>query len=151
MHVANKILVTILLALASICAYAAESLFEEIDAANQAFASAVERGDIDHIIESYTDTACVIAPSTPKACSRESIRALWTAVAESGVKEVKIKTQEVESSGELAYATGTLTVTDTHGNTQKSNYVLVFKKVADEWKLHLDIWAPSGQAGTGSS
>jgi ketosteroid isomerase-like protein len=143
MHTAGKILVPILLAVTSLSVYSEDTLFSEIDAANQSFARAVEGGDIDLVMESYTDTACVIAPSTPKACDRESIRALWTAVIESGVKEVDIKTEDVGGTDELAYATGTLKVTSTDGNTQQNNYVLVLKSVASTWKLHLDIWTPS--------
>jgi ketosteroid isomerase-like protein len=69
--------------------------------------------------------------------------AFWKGVIDAGVKNVSISTGEVASSGDLAYAVGTLEVTDLSDAKHHSRYVLVFKKVAGEWKLHLDIWTPS--------
>jgi ketosteroid isomerase-like protein len=114
-----------------------------VDDGNQAFAAALMNGDVDLAVSSYTDTACVIAPSAENACGKEEIRAFWTGVVNSGVKSIKIDTGEVASSGELAYAVGTLVVTDSNDVEHASRYTLVFKKVAGEWKLHIDTWTPS--------
>lgn len=122
---------------------AGDALHKEFDQGNQAFAAAIMNGDVEQAVNAYTDTACVIAPSAKNACGREDILAFWTGVVESGVKDVKIGTGEVGSSGELAYVTGTLEVTDSTGVVHSSRYVLVFKKVAGEWKLHIDTWTPS--------
>ncbi len=118
-------------------------LFEIIDGGNKATAAAIVHGDADAVASTYTDDAYLFAPSTETAHGREAIRAFWKGVIESGVKDVSIGTGEVASSGDLAYAVGTLEVTGTDGSEQHSRYVLVFKKEAGTWKLHLDIWTPS--------
>lgn len=127
----------------SIPVSANEELFQTLDDVNQAFAQAILRGDIDHLVNDYTDDACVIAPSTPKACGKEAIRGFWTAVVDSPPKTVVIKTHAVGSSEKLAHATGTLEVTGRDNSKQLSRYVLVLKMVGGLWKLHLDTWTPA--------
>lgn len=122
---------------------ASEALHEEMDNGNQAFVQALMSGDVEQAVASYTDTACVIAPMAENACGTDQIRAFWTGMVESSPQAVSITTGEVGSSGELAYATGTLEVTDAEGTTHASRYVLVFRMVDGEWKLHLDTWTPS--------
>jgi len=122
---------------------AGEDLHALFDQGNQAFAGAIMNGDVEQAVAAYTDTACVIAPLAPNACGKEAITAFWTGVVESGITDVKLGTGEVGSSGDLAYVTGTLEVTDAEGVTHASRYVLVFRKVDGEWKLHLDTWTPS--------
>jgi uncharacterized protein (TIGR02246 family) len=123
--------------------FAAEDLRKKIDEGNQAFAAALLKGDVDSAVSSYTDSACVIPPSADNACGKEQIKAFWTDVVNSGVKNIKIDTREVGSSGDLAYAVGTLIVTDSTDVDHASRYTLVFKKVAGEWKLHIDTWTPT--------
>jgi ketosteroid isomerase-like protein len=127
----------------SCAAVAGDALRDEIDRGNQAFVAAIMNGDVEQAVAGYTETACVIAPLAENACGREQILAFWTGVLDSGIGDVRITTGEVGSSGDLAYATGTLEVTDADGVTHASRYVLVFRKVAGEWKLHLDSWTPS--------
>ena len=122
---------------------AGDDLHTEVDDGNQAFAAALMNGDVDLAVSIYTDTACVIAPSAENACGREELKAFWTDVVNSGVKGITIDTGEVASSGDLAYAVGTLVVTDSNDLQHASRYTLVFKKVAGEWKLHIDTWTPS--------
>ena len=64
----------------SVVVSASEALFKELDAANQAFAKAIMSGAIDHLVGDHTETACIIAPSTPRTCGKEAIRAFWIAV-----------------------------------------------------------------------
>ena len=122
---------------------AGEDLHQKIDEGNQAFAAALMNGDVDAAVSSYTDTACIIAPSAENACGKDQIEAFWTGVVNSGVKNVRIDTGEVGSSGDLAYAVGTLVVTDANDVEHASRYTLVFRKVEGEWKLHVDTWTPS--------
>ncbi len=120
-----------------------EDIFSVIDEGNKAFAATIMAGDAGSAAEGYTEDAYVLAPSAATARGRDDIQAFWQGVIESGVKNVQINTGEVANSGDLAYATGTLEVTDADGATQHSRYVLVFKRVSGVWQLHLDIWTPS--------
>jgi uncharacterized protein (TIGR02246 family) len=123
--------------------HADEDIYNEIDAGNQAFAAAIIAGDAGSAAAGYTDDAYVLAPGAATVRGREEIRAFWQGMIESGVKNVQIGTAEVASSGDIAYAVGTLAVTGADDTTGHARYVLVFKRVSGEWRLHLDIWTPS--------
>ena len=120
-----------------------DSLHSTLDQANQNFASAILAKNIDHLVGDYTHDACILAPSTPRTCGLEAIRKFWSAVVDSNPKDVKIGTMNVGSTGDLAYATGTLVITDASDNVSSNNYVLVLKDVDGVWKLHLDTWTPN--------
>jgi uncharacterized protein (TIGR02246 family) len=120
-----------------------EDIFSVIDEGNKAFAATIMAGDARSAADGYTEDAYVLAPSAATARGREDIQAFWQGVIESGVKNVQINTGEVASSGDLAYATGTLDVTGADDTTEHSRYVLVFKRVSGTWQLHLDIWTPT--------
>ena len=120
----------------------AETVLEQIDTANKAFAKAIVAGDIDHLVNAYTDDACVIAPNAPLTCGKESIRPFWISVIESKPRNVEIITHNAEKDGNLSYATGELIITDAESAVHKSRFVLVFKLIGDDWKLHVDSWTP---------
>jgi uncharacterized protein (TIGR02246 family) len=124
-------------------AQANDELYDIIDAGNQATAAAIMAGDAGLVAAGYTDDGYVLAPDTATIQGRADIRAFWQGMIESGVKNVQIGTGEVASSGDLAYAVGTLEVTSADNTTGYARYVLVFKRVSGEWRLHLDIWTPS--------
>ena len=120
----------------------AETVLEQLDAANKAFAKAIVAGDIDHLVNDYTDDACIIAPQAPLTCGKEAIRPFWISVIGSKPKNVEIITHNAEKEGNLAYATGELIITDADSAVQKSRFVLVFKLIDGGWKLHVDSWTP---------
>lgn len=120
----------------------AETVLAQLDAANKAFAKAIVAGDIDHLVNAYTDDACVIAPQAPLTCGKQAIRPFWISVVESKPKNVDIVTHNAEKEGNLSYATGELIITDAESAVHKSRFVLVFKLIGGDWKLHVDSWTP---------
>jgi uncharacterized protein (TIGR02246 family) len=124
-------------------AHADDDLFNTMDAGNQAFATSIMTGDAESAAAAYTDDAYVLAPSAETVRGHEDIRAFWQGVIDSGVQNVVLSTGEVASSGDLAYVVGTIEMTGADNSTEQSRYVLVFKRVSGEWRLHLDIWTPS--------
>jgi ketosteroid isomerase-like protein len=120
----------------------AETVLEQLDAANKGFAKAIVAGDIDHLVNGYTDDACIIAPQAPVTCGKEAIRPFWISVVASKPKNVEIITHNSEKDGNLSYATGELIITAADSAVQKSRFVLVFKLIDGSWKLHVDSWTP---------
>ncbi len=120
----------------------AATVLEQLDAANKAFAKAIVAGDIDYLVNDYTDDACIIAPSAPLTCGKEAIRPFWTAVIGSKPKNVELITLNAEKEGNLSYATGELVITDAESSVHKSRFALVFKLIDGAWKLHVDSWTP---------
>ncbi|MCK0070601.1 YybH family protein [Kordiimonas laminariae] len=124
-----------------------KALYNFVHDNNQAIAKAILEGDADFLSSGYTDDSYLMAPDTPLLRGPAGAHGYWQAVIDSKPAEVKLVTTEVHESGDLAYGTGTLAVTAHDGKVYNSNYVLVFKKIGGEWRLHLDIWTPTPAAG----
>lgn len=133
---------TILLSISFVPASNADSVFEELDAANKAFEKAVMAGDVDYLVNEYTDDGCIIAPMAGETCGKESIRGFWESVIATQPKNVEIITEKAGSEGNLAFATGQLVITDAESTVHKSRFTLVFRKVGGLWKLRVDSWNP---------
>jgi len=110
-----------------------------VDDGNRAFVAAFLRGDAKAIGELYTEDAQVIAPGAPVARGRAAIAAAWKKAMDS-VKDVRLETADVESSGDLAAETGTVHLVGKDGAATKERYVVVWKRTKGGWKLHRDIW-----------
>lgn len=132
------ILITIFFASSS----SAASVLEELDAANKAFEKAVMAGDVESLVNSYTDDGCIIAPMAGETCGKDSVRAFWKAVIATKPKKVEIITEKAGRDGNLAFATGQLLITDAQSAVSKNRFTVVFKKVKGQWKLQVDSWNP---------
>ena len=135
-------IVTILLSLLFASASSADSILEELDAANKAFEKALKTGDVDYLVNDYTNDGCIIAPMAGETCGADAIRAFWESVLATNPKNVQIITEKAGSEGNLAFATGQLLITDAESAVHKNRFVLVFRKVGGLWKLRVDSWNP---------
>jgi ketosteroid isomerase-like protein len=133
---------TILISIPFAPASSADSVLEELDAANKAFEKALMAGEVDYLVDAYTDDGCIIAPMAGETCGKESIRAFWESVIATSPKNVEIITEKAGSEGDLAFATGQLLITDAESSVHKSRFALVFEKVGGLWKLRVDSWNP---------
>jgi len=120
----------------------ADSILVELDAANKAFENAVMAGDVDFLVNDYTDDGCIIAPMAGETCGKESIRSFWESVIATNPKKVEIVTEKAGSDGDLAFATGQLLITDAESVVSKARFTVVFRKVGGVWKLRVDSWSP---------
>jgi len=136
------VIATILLSIIFAPVSNAASVLEELAAANKAFAKALMEGDVDYLVNDYTDDGCVIAPMAGETCGKESIRAFWKSVISTNPKNVEIITEKAGSEGDLAFATGQLLITDAESTVHKNRFALVFRKIGALWKLRVDSWNP---------
>jgi uncharacterized protein (TIGR02246 family) len=111
-----------------------------VDAGNRAFIAAFLRGDARAVADLYTENAQVIAPGAPVARGRSAIAAAWQKAMDAGVKDLKLDTADVESSGDLACETGTVRLVAKDGAPTEGRYVVVWKRTNGKWMLHRDIW-----------
>lgn len=135
-----------ILALACVCFAAparSEGVRDAVEAGNRAFITAFLRGDAAAIANLYTESARIIAPGSPIVNGRPSISAFWRSFIESGIKDMTLETGEVESAGDLAYETGTVRLVAEDGAVTTARYVVVWKRIGEEWRLHRDIWNSS--------
>ena len=133
--------VALLLVFSLVCANAsADEVRKAIEVANASLAQALMKGDAKAAAQHYTDDAVVMPPGAQVARGSAAIEAYWAAGIAAGIKDVKLTTVDVESSGDLAYETGDVAVTGNDLKTFQGHYVVVWKKSGTQWKLHRDIW-----------
>jgi len=117
----------------------------EIEQRNREFVAAFNRGDAAGVAAGYTDDARVLPPDGATVSERQAIQQFWQAVMGMGIREVDLRTEDVESSGDLAYEIGsaTLKIEPQGGSptTSTIKYVVVWKRRAGgPWQLAVDIW-----------
>ena len=134
------VVATILLGILFAPASRADSTLDALDAANKAFAKDLMAGNIDALVDAYTDDGCVIAPKAGEICGKDAIRAFWEPVIASHPKSVEITTEKAGGDGDMAFATGQLVVTDAESVVHTSRFTVVFRKVGGAWKLRVDSW-----------
>jgi len=129
-----------LLLCANIDAHAAD-VRNAIEVANASLAQALTKGDAKAAAQHYTDDAILIPPGgAPIARGTAAIEAFWRSQIAAGIKDLKLTTVDVESSGDLAYEFGEVAVTGNDLQTFKGHYIVVWKLTGAQWKLHRDIW-----------
>jgi ketosteroid isomerase-like protein len=65
-----------------------------------------------------------------------------------GIKEATLDTVEVEAHGDAAYEVGRYTLKGDGGQLlDQGKYVVIWKRVGGQWRLHRDIWNSSLPAG----
>jgi uncharacterized protein (TIGR02246 family) len=115
-----------------------------IEAGNKAFGAAVAKGDAAAIGNLYTLDAQALPPGSDAVTGREAIQKMWAGVLVSGIAGAVLTTVEIETMGDLAAEVGTYVLSLKDGKAaDHGKYVVVWKKVNGQWKLHRDIWNSS--------
>ena len=121
----------------------------DVEAINQMaanYAAAENAGDLDGIMAVFTDDAVRMPPNAPAIIGKESIRSLMQTNLEQNTYQLDNPPEEVQVSGDLAFARGTYTVTVTPKAGGESiqlegKYLVVCQKQPDgSWKAARDIW-----------
>ena len=134
-----RVAIVTLLAMWTLSA-AAEDVRQIIEATNTGFVTDLLRGDAKALAERYTPDAAVMPPNSTAAVGTAAIEAFWAAAIEAGIEDAELTTTNVEVSGDLAYEDGEVSLTNADGKTTQQRYLVVWKRVGGEWKLHRDIW-----------
>ena len=112
-----------------------------IDAANKKFGEAVAAGNTAGVAGLYTDDAMVLPPNGETVSGRPAIEKLFQALVAAGIKEITLTAKEVEAHGDAATEIGMYSVKDGTGKEiDRGKYMVSWKKVQGQWKLHRDIW-----------
>ena len=115
-----------------------------IEAANKKFTVAAAKADAAGIASLYTTDAAAYPANSDIVRGRDAIQAMWKTVIDSGVTQVELNTGEVESSGEIAYETGTYVMKTKDGTlADRGKYVVIWKRSGGGWLIHRDIWTTS--------
>ena len=114
----------------------------KIEAVNTKWMELFNKGDFEGVAQLYTVDAIAFPPGSAMVRGRAAIGTMWKGMAEQ-VSNPKVTTLEVKRLGPLASREiGTFSLT-TKGPSPKEvsgKYLVVWEKVAGEWKLAADIW-----------
>jgi uncharacterized protein (TIGR02246 family) len=125
-----------------------DRLRKEIEASNAAFSKEYDRGDAKALAQMYTERGQLFPPNEKIVEGRTAIESHWKAAMEAGVKQVVLKTTEVWALGETVAETGTYRLAGKDGESlDEGKYVVIWKRVDGNWKLHRDCWNSSQPAG----
>lgn len=110
------------------------------------WAKAAASKNVDATVAYYSDDASLLAPNSPIASDKQSIRAAWTSLLGPDTSLSWQATKvDVARSGDLGYVMGIyqLTTKDAQGQpaADRGKFVEVWKKQADgSWKTAVDIF-----------
>lgn len=116
------------------------------------------RGDADAVANLYAEDAVLMAPGVPAMSGRAAIRNYLVddiaASRQGGIRTNSGEVTGVGVSGDVAWVTGTFTVTDSAGATiDTGKYLSLYGRTDSGWMLVRDIWnsdaAPAGPAPAG--
>ena len=112
-----------------------------IDAANKTWGAAIAAGNAAGVAALYTDDALVMPPNGEAVSGRPAIEKAFQGMIASGVKQATLTAKEVEAHGDTATEVGAYSIMDGAGKEiDRGKYIVVWKRVQGQWKLHRDIW-----------
>ena len=103
------------------------------------FEAAFNARDAAKVASMYAEDAVTMPPNQPMVKGRSAIQAELKRTMQDNVK-LKITPIESAISGSQAYEAGTVTVSQPDGQTTTEKYLVVFKRVGNDWKIAYDIW-----------
>ena len=119
-------------------------LLEEITAANKIFMDTFNKEDAATLVSFYTEDGQLLPPNAGVIEGKEAMQAFWQAVMDMGVKEAVLEIVEVEGHGDTAIEVSKFKMKDAEGNVlDYGKYIVIWKKVEGNWKLHRDIFNSS--------
>ena len=120
---------------------------EAIVAADEKFTAAFNRGDAARVAAFYTEQGQLLPPNADFMSGREAIQAFWQGALDMGIAAAQIETLEVEDHGDTAIEVGTYTLHAQDGTElDTGKFIVIWKRVGGEWKLHRDIFNSSKPA-----
>jgi len=124
-----------------------ENVRDAIAAANETFMALFGAGDAAGVAALYTASGQLLPPNAGFMVGREAIQAFWQGAMDMGIATAKIETLEVEGHGDTAIEVSTYTLHAQDGTElDAGKFIVVWKRVEGEWKLHRDIFNSSKPA-----
>jgi len=118
-----------------------DAVRQAVDEGNRKFGAAAARKDYAGMAALYTANAKVLPPDAPIVSGKKAIEEFWRSAATAlGLTDVKLKTVDLEVTGDTAYEVGEADLKLGSGQA-KVKYLVVWLRGDDgQWRLHRDIW-----------
>jgi uncharacterized protein (TIGR02246 family) len=115
------------------------------EALAEAFAAAINAGDVTAAIELWIEDATIVQPNGETVRGKPAVASALRALVEHGVR-LEIDVSNVFVGGDVATVVGALTLNGTNGDSepfaQRSSSVVVYPRGPDGWRIAID--APWG-------
>jgi uncharacterized protein (TIGR02246 family) len=116
-----------------------------IDEANARLIALQKQGDAAGMGDMYTDDAILLPSGAERADGRDAIQAFWAKSLGAGVEDVELETESLKALGkDLVYEIGSYRTTPKDAEPVTGYYLVLWKRVEGEWKLHVDIFNENG-------
>ena len=125
----------------------AEADLAAIRAADSAFETSANAGDIDGVVGVYAGDASLLPPNLPGMKGSEAIRAFWGGFLQAYSLAFQLETDQIDGRGDLAYVVGRYRLTATPKAKgppplkDEGKFVEVLKRQSDgRWQYAVDIY-----------
>ncbi len=144
-----KIKSTLLLLFLSISFYAQEYSGKGEDINNileniENFSNAYVNAEYDKLTSFYSEDGKIFPAGTDIIVGHKAIKKRWTLPKGMKIVSHKVTPKEIKIIGDYAYDYGYYEGTSTNkkgiSSPWKGKYVIVWKKMNNDWKIYLDIW-----------
>jgi ketosteroid isomerase-like protein len=116
-------------------------------AAEKVFVSKYNRGDAAGLAALYTRDGEIMPPNSGVVKGVAKLKAMFKSFWDAGDTMIRLDTLEVEGFGDMAYEVGKYALSGKTGKiSDRGKYVVIWKKVRGQWKLHRDIFNSSMEA-----
>ena len=113
---------------------------DAIVAANKSFRTTSKTGDAASMAALYTENGQLLPPNSGFVTGQQEIQAFFQAFFDMGIKEAELETVEVEGHGDTATEVGQYTLYGEGSQVlDEGKYIVIWKQVEGQWKLHRDI------------
>lgn len=117
---------------------------EAIEKADRHFEATYRTGNPDAVAALYTENAQLLPTGSEPISGTAAIAQFWRGVMDLGIASARLETLEVDAQGHTAIETGRYTLfAESDHLLDRGKYLVVWKQVRGEWKLHRDIWNTS--------
>jgi ketosteroid isomerase-like protein len=110
-------------------------------AAEKVFMAKYNKADAPGLVALYTRDGQIMPPNSGVVKGVPKLKALFKSFWDAGDTVIKLDTVEVEGFGDMAYEVGKYALSGKTGKvSDQGKYIVVWKKVRGQWKLHRDIF-----------
>lgn len=124
-----------------------EEIRKMIAEVNRKFGEAVRNQDSVALSSLYTEDACLLPPNSEMIRGRQGIQETFSGMMQMGVKDAILTTVELLGSGDNVQEIGNYKLKIQPEGQEAiediGKYIVVWKKTAEGWKLHWDIFNTS--------
>ena len=112
---------------------------------NQMLMRAVKAGNVDQLMNFYSDSAVIMPQGTPAMVGRDAVRAFWSGFLGANNGDLQLVGDDVVQSGDLAVERGhyELAMSPKSGGAttrESGKYIVVWRKINGEWRAVDDIF-----------